>query len=90
MSPDLSAQIIAKAWSDESFAQALQGPNPYAAIRETLGVEVPEGMPLPDIPPVPDAAEEGLEVQTGVLAGQCATGWPCITCSVSSGKPMVE
>jgi hypothetical protein len=67
MSPDVSAQIIAKAWSDEHFAQSLQGPDPYVAIYDTLGVSVPAGTPLPQIPPAPaGATAEALGVQRTV------------------------
>ena len=50
MSPDVTAQIIAKAWTDDAFAQALKGPDAYAAIRDALGVSLPEEAPLPEIP----------------------------------------
>ena len=77
MSPDLAAQIIATAWMDASFAEALRGPDPYGAIQETLGVTVPPGTPLPEIPPAPEATVEGLSVRSGVAAG---VGCVCIRC----------
>src|SRR5262245_7595924 len=80
MSPDLAAQIIATAWMDASFAEALQGPDPYGAIQAALGVTVPPGTPLPEIPPAPEAAVEGLSVRSGVAVGQCSThqcAWKC-------------
>ncbi len=70
MSPDVAAQIIAKAWSDENFAQALRGPDPYAAIQDALGVSLLAGTPLPDIPPAPEGATtEGLRVHSAIRAG---------------------
>jgi hypothetical protein len=78
MSPDLAAQIIATAWMDASFAEALQGPDPYGAIQATLGVTVPPGTPLPAIPPAPQAAVEGLSVRSGVAAGFCGKTTTCI------------
>ena len=70
MSPDLSAQIIAKAWSDESFAQALRGLDPYTAIKDTLGVTLPAGTPLPEIPPgALEGATMGIRVHSAVRAG---------------------
>lgn len=55
MSSDVTAQIIAKAWSDCNFAQALKGPDAYAAIQEALGVSLPARPPLAEAPdsPVP-------------------------------------
>jgi hypothetical protein len=69
MSSDMAAQIIAKAWMDASFADALQGPDPYGAIQAALGMTVPPGTPLPSIPPAPTAVVEGLSVRSGVRAG---------------------
>jgi len=81
MSPDLAAQIIAHAWMDASFAEALQGPDPYGAIQATLGVTVAPGTPLPVIPPPPRAEELGLVVQSGQVAGvACCGGCACCWC----------
>jgi len=74
MAPDLAAQIIATAWMDASFAEALRGPDPYGAIQTTLGVTVPPDTPLPEIPPAPEAAVEGLSVRSRVVAGQICSG----------------
>ena len=75
MSSDMIAQIIAKAWMDASFADALQGQDPYGAIQAALGMTVPPGAPLPGIPPAPAAAVEGLSVRSGGRAGMpCASG----------------
>lgn len=64
MSPDVRAQIIAKARSDKTFAEALRGPDAYGVIQEMLGVSLPEGSPLPEITPI-----RGLTVASGVRAG---------------------
>ena len=69
MSPDVTAQIIAKAWSDEEFAQALKGQDALQAIRDALGVSLPEGTPLPEIPAAPEGAVAGLGVASAVHAG---------------------
>jgi hypothetical protein len=50
MAPDLAAQIMAHAWANADFAAALQGEDPYGAIRAVLGVAVPPDTPLPEIP----------------------------------------
>ncbi len=68
MARDISAQIIAKAWSDDHFAQALRGPNAYAAIRDALGVSLPTAIPLPEIPPAPGSKKEG-GIHSGIRAG---------------------
>lgn len=88
MSPDVSAQIIAKAWLDASFAQALQGSNPYAAIHEALGVSVPPGTPLPPIPPAPADRMVGLGVQWHRRGIQCGFCSECVTlCPCGSTQP---
>lgn len=69
MAPDLAAQIMAHAWANADFAAALRGADPYGAIRAVLGVVVPPGTPLPEIPATPAVAEEGLDVRTGIRAG---------------------
>lgn len=70
MSKDVTAQIIAKAWSDENFAQALRGPDAYAAIQDSFGVALPSGTPVPEIPPAPVGFVGGLSVTSAVRAGQ--------------------
>ena len=42
---------MAHAWANADFAAALQGADPYGAIRAVLGVVVPPDTPLPEIPP---------------------------------------
>ena len=69
MAPDISAQIIAKAWSDDAFAQALRGPDAYAAIQDALGVSLPTEFSPPQIPPAPKGATSELRVQSAVRAG---------------------
>ncbi len=69
MSPDVTARIIAKAWSDERFAQALQGPDACAAIQDALGVSLPAGTRLPKSPPAPTGATGSLRVRSAVRAG---------------------
>ena len=86
MSPDISAQIIAKAWSDARFAAALRGPDPYAAIHDALGVVVPVGTPLPAIPPPPAGVLEGLGVRSGVCAGAPTAGYPILIQRYPGGK----
>ncbi|MEH1847367.1 MAG: NHLP leader peptide family RiPP precursor [Nostoc sp.] len=41
---DLEARLIAKAWKDESFRQALLSDNPKPAISEVIGTEILEGV----------------------------------------------
>ena len=69
MSPSVSAQIIAKARSDENFAQALRGLNPYAAVQDALGVSLPAVTRLPKSPPAPTGATGSLRVRSAVRAG---------------------
>ncbi len=88
MSPDVSAQIIAKAGSDDNFAQALRGPDAYAAIQDALGVSLPAGSPLPEIPPAPEGWEEGLGVRTAARAGACFFCTPFTrACGFSDATP---
>ena len=69
MTPDVTAQIIAKAWSDDAFAQALRSPDAYAAIQDALGVSLSAADPLPEIPPAPKGATSELRVQSAIRAG---------------------
>ena len=69
MSPSVSAQIIAKAWSDESFAQALRGLNPYAAVQDALGPSGP--MDPANVPHASEMLREHAEL-FGELEGKCS------------------
>ena len=80
---DSSDRVIARAWADEDFREALMA-NPKAALR-SQGIEVPEGMTLHVfentetvfnlvLPKLPDMALVGEELDQSVGAARCGGG----------------
>src|SRR5690349_17658037 len=87
---ELEAQIVARAWSDETYRERLRS-EPHAAVAEVTGVAIPETI---DIEVLEETPEKGYlvipvnrvaiseELLDAVSGGDAAcTGWSAGSCA---------
>ena len=85
---ELEAQIVARAWADESFRDRLRA-DPHGAVAEVTGVEVPESFTIDVLEETPEKgylvipvnrveiSDEQLDAAAGGDYGTCETGAAC-------------